>query len=202
MGSDTTHIAQTAVADSGCTSHFLTIKSPCTHKTPTHNGLKVQLPNREIIQASYTTLLNLLSLPITACPAHLFQKLKHNALISTSQLCDNGFQALFTATHIKILHNSTTILCSTRNKIKGLWQLQLTAKPPASPTDNTNQSSTNSYNPSSDTNSLYKMSTKTDLVQDLHKCCFSPTTSAWLKAVKAGFFTTWPGLDKNIVTNH
>jgi hypothetical protein len=31
---------------------------------------------------------------------------------------------------------------------------------------------------------MYEMTTKSDLVQYLHKCCFSPTTSGWLKAIK------------------
>jgi hypothetical protein len=48
-------------------------------------------------------------------------------------------------------------------------------------------------------NSVYKIHTKADLVQYLHKCCFSPASSAWLRAIKAGFFTTWPGLDEQLV---
>jgi hypothetical protein len=46
------------------------------------------------------------------------------------------------------------------------------------------------------------METKADLVAYLHRCSYSPTTSGWLKAIKNGFFTTWPGLDENIVQKH
>jgi hypothetical protein len=45
------------------------------------------------------------------------------------------------------------------------------------------------------------MENKSDLVTYLHRCCYSPTTSSWLKAIKNGFFTTWPGLDETIVHN-
>jgi hypothetical protein len=46
------------------------------------------------------------------------------------------------------------------------------------------------------------METKADLVAYLHRCSYSPTTSGWLKAIKNVFFTTWPGLDENIVQKH
>jgi hypothetical protein len=46
------------------------------------------------------------------------------------------------------------------------------------------------------------METKADLVAYLHQCSYSPTTSGWFKAIKNGFFTTWPGLDENIVQKH
>jgi hypothetical protein len=58
-----------------------------------------------------------------------------------------------------------------------------------------------SHNFSHLANSIYEMTSKTDLVTYLHKCGFSPTTSAWLKAIKSGFFTAWPGLNEQIINN-
>jgi hypothetical protein len=46
------------------------------------------------------------------------------------------------------------------------------------------------------------METKSGLAAYLHQCCYSPTTSGWLKAIKNGYFTTWPGLDENILQNN
>jgi hypothetical protein len=184
----------TAIADSGCTGHFLQVDSPCLNKTPTSNGLRVLLPDGSTIQATHTALLDMPDLPIAARQGHIFPQLKHNALISISQFCDHGCTALFTSTDVQILVNSTTIICGSRQPATGLWTIDLDNQPKS---------------PSSHerilghaANSVYEMETKFDLVAYLHRCCYSPTTSGWLKAIKTGFFTTWPGLDETIVQKH
>lgn len=184
----------TAIADSGCTGHFLQIDSPCLNKTPTSNGLRVLLPDGSTIQATHTALLDMPNLPIAARQAHIFPQLKHNALISISQFCDHGCTALFTSTDVQILVNSTTIIRGSRQPTTGLWTIDLDNQP-KSPTSNERILGHAA-------NSVYKMETKSDLVAYLHQCCYSPTTSGWLKAIKSGFFTTWPGLDETIVQKH
>ncbi len=184
----------TAIADSGCTGHFLQIDSPCLNKTPTSNGLRVLLPDGSTIQATHTALLDMPNLPIAARQAHIFPQLKHNALISISQFCDHGCTALFTSTDVQILVNSTTIIRGSRQPTTGLWTIDLDNQP-KSPTSNERILGHTA-------NSVYEMETKSDLVTYLHQCCYSPTTSGWLKAIKSGFFTTWPGLDETIVQKH
>jgi hypothetical protein len=131
------------------------------------------------------------NLPIAARQAHIFPQLKHNALISISQFCNHGCTALFTSTNVQILVNSTTIIQGSRQPTTGLWTINLNNQP-------------NLPNPSKRilghaANSVYKMETKADLVAYLHRCSYSPTISGWFEAIKNGFFTTWPGLDENIV---
>jgi hypothetical protein len=46
------------------------------------------------------------------------------------------------------------------------------------------------------------MKTKGDIVTYLHQACGSPVNSTWLKAIAAGFFTTWPGLTIDLVRKH
>ena len=41
-----------------------------------------------------------------------------------------------------------------------------------------------------------------DLVQYLHRACFSPVVKTWTHAIDAGFFTTWPGLTSALVRKH
>ena len=36
---------------------------------------------------------------------------------------------------------------------------------------------------------------KTELIQYLHGCCFSPTPRTFLRAIKNGKFLAWPGLN-------
>jgi hypothetical protein len=50
--------------------------------------------------------------------------------------------------------------------------------------------------------SAIERKTKADLVTFLHAACFSPATSTFLRAVKAGYFATWPRLTPGLVTKH
>jgi hypothetical protein len=184
----------TAIADSGCTGHLLQVDSLCLNKTPTSNGLRVLLPDGSTIQATHTALLDMPNLPIAARQAHIFPQLKHNALISISQFYDHGCTALFTSTDVQILVNSTTIIRGSRQPTTGLWTIDLDNQP-QSPTSNERILGYVA-------NSVYEMETKSDLAAYLHRCCYSPTTSGWLKAIKNGSFTTWPGLDETIVQKH
>jgi hypothetical protein len=132
---NTTPRTSTAIADSGCTGHFLQINSSCLNKTPTSNRLCVLLPDGKNIQATHTALVNMPDLPIAAGQAHIFPQLKHNALSSFSQFCDHGCTALLTSTDIQILVNSTTIIRGSRKQTTGLWTIDL-GNQPKSPTSN------------------------------------------------------------------
>jgi hypothetical protein len=184
----------TAIADSGCTGHFLQVDSPCLNKTPTSNGLCVLLPHGSTIQATHTALLDLPNLLIAARQAHIILQLKHNALISIAQFCDPGCTAVFTSTSVQILVDSKIIIQGSRQPATGLWTINLQKQ--------TTPPSSNERILDHAANSVYKMETKSDLMNYLHKCCYSPTTSGWLKAIKNGFFTTWPGLSNNLVQKH
>ena len=47
-------------------------------------------------------------------------------------------------------------------------------------------------------NNVYAFNKKKDIVTYLHKAAYSPVKSTWIKAINAGFFTTWPGLTAEI----
>ena len=51
----------------------------------------------------------------------------------------------------------------------------------------------------SEVNSIYHLTRMRDIVQYLHKACFYPPKSTWIKAIQAGYFTTWPGLTSDAV---
>jgi hypothetical protein len=51
--------------------------------------------------------------------------------------------------------------------------------------------------------SIYECTNKRDLVRFLHAAAFSPVQDTWLKAIRAGHFTTWPGLtEDNLMRKH
>jgi hypothetical protein len=41
-----------------------------------------------------------------------------------------------------------------------------------------------------------------DLINYLHAACFSPVKSTWIKAIKNGFLSSWPGLNEHSVENY
>eukprot|EP00957_Ditylum_brightwellii_P006274 476029-Ditylum_brightwellii.AAC.1 len=51
-------------------------------------------------------------------------------------------------------------------------------------------------------NNIYDIKIKKNIAQYLHASAFSPNPSTWMKAIQSGFFTTWPGLDKQLVRKH
>ena len=40
------------------------------------------------------------------------------------------------------------------------------------------------------------------MVQYLHAACFSPVPSTWCKAIRRGYFATFPGLTEKLVQKH
>jgi hypothetical protein len=49
---------------------------------------------------------------------------------------------------------------------------------------------------------IRKKQTKIDLATYLHAACCSPVPSTFIKAIKNNHFTTWPGLDVELITKH
>jgi hypothetical protein len=40
------------------------------------------------------------------------------------------------------------------------------------------------------------------IISYLHAACFSPVKSTWIKEIKNGNFSSWPGLNEHTVDNH
>jgi hypothetical protein len=159
---------------------------------PTPHGIPVRLPNGTIIRSTHSALLDLPDLPIAARKAHIFPDLKNSALISIGQFCDNGFEARFTKQHVRIIDNhNTTILQGNRDPTSGLWSLNLHSPlAPITPAPK---------DPDHLSNNVHELTTKRDIVKYLHQACGSPVQSTWVKAIEAGYFTTWPGLTPALV---
>ena len=58
------------------------------------------------------------------------------------------------------------------------------------------------YLPTSYAHRAYKMLTKSDIVRYLHCAAFSAVISKWTSAINAGYYTTWPGLNSQLVLKH
>jgi hypothetical protein len=59
-----------------------------------------------------------------------------------------------------------------------------------------------STQPYSSRNNLFELRNTGALVDYLHKAMFSPTKTAFIKAVKQGHLATWPGLTEDAIYKH
>ena len=123
FSSCSSHPASIALVDSGTTGNYLTSDAPCNQKTRMHNAVQLQMPNGDRIESTHKALLPIPQLPLKAREAIIFPKLKTN-LLSVGTFCDNGCEATFDKSKVKITHNNKKILCGERNS-KGLYQIDM-----------------------------------------------------------------------------
>ena len=128
--------------------------------------------------------------------AHVFPGMTSHPLLSIGQFCDDGYEAVFTADKVFLHKHGKRYPVGTRNCTNKLWHIDLTSIHLLSPATDVLQP------PTCTANSAYTMTTLRDLVQYLHRACYSPVVQTWTKAIDAGFFTTWPGLTSAMVRKH
>jgi hypothetical protein len=186
-----------AVLDSGCTSTLITSHTPCRNKTPTSNGLRVSIPNDQIIQTSHTVTLHLPHLPVpftSDARAVTVQPDLCKSLVSLGQLCDHGCDyVLLDRQYASVIKDGVTTVIGMRDPTNGLWLIDIS--PSGDPTKLPHPHSKYVHR----ANSAYDQKTKTQLIDFLHRSCFSPPISTWTKAIDNNFFTTWPGLTSEAV---
>ena len=74
--------SEAAIADSGCTSHFLGLNAHCTNIKKCTPGVTVKLPNNMSMEATHTRLLDMSHIPLVARHCHLFPHMRNKALLS------------------------------------------------------------------------------------------------------------------------
>jgi hypothetical protein len=104
---------QYAIADTGCTGHYITIDAPHRNKRIASPSIAVVLPDGSILNSSHTTSLIIPGLPEKACEAHIFPTMQ-KSLISNGQLCDHGCVAIFTRNINDIIKESNTPIVGMR----------------------------------------------------------------------------------------
>ncbi|EEC45165.1 predicted protein [Phaeodactylum tricornutum CCAP 1055/1] len=174
-----------AIADTGCTGHYITVNCPHTHKRPASPSLAVRVPNGAVLRSSHIATLALPGFSPSACQAHIFPGLTSHPLISIGQLCDDGCTATFSATRLEIHRDTTLLLSGTRAPTTGLWHLDLTpAKPPAT------------------AHALVPNTPLADRIAFVHASLFSPAISTWCQALDSGHLATFPALSSRQVRKY
>jgi hypothetical protein len=124
---------------------------------------------------------------------HFFDDLQ-GSLILIGQLCEDDCAALFSKYHVDIIKDGKMIIKGKRNTTNGLWNIPLAPKSETSPSSSTKQHLANSM--------IRSKQTKSKLPAFLHGCAFSPTISTFLRAIRCGHFSSWPGLSESLITKH
>jgi hypothetical protein len=145
------------------------------------------MPNGTTIQSSHTCNLLLTDLPHQARQAHILPGLVHNSLISVGQLCDNECSVTFTQDHVTVVRNGKNVMYGSRDPKSRLWRVDLKQK--IAPKI-------------SQCNHAHDNNNQKDLINYLHAACFSPVKSTWIKAIKNGNFSSWPGLNEQNVEKY
>jgi hypothetical protein len=155
------------------------IGTPCDDIQIAPTPVHVHLPDGSTMSSSHTGTLRLPGLPLAARRAHIFPALTDHALLSVGLLCDHGCQVHFTETDVTVFHQRVPFIIGYRAS-NGLWKVDL------APKANNLANAATAVVPAS--------SNLSDLLRYLHACCFSPTKSTWIRAIRNGHFTTWPGV--------
>jgi hypothetical protein len=172
--------------------------APVTNKKLAVATINVTLPDGATIQSTHTCDLLLPQLPLAATKAHIIPGLATSSLLSVGQLVDANCSVKFDRTSVEVLNNHKRILEGVRNERNGLWTVDLQDKNSHSDKDET---TTTNLKPEQ-AHSVYKCTSKRDLVRFLHAAAFSPVKDTLLKAIRVGHFATWPGLTEDLVRQH
>jgi hypothetical protein len=145
------------------------------------------MPNVTTIKSSHTCNLLLTELPHQARQAHILPGLVHNSLISVGQLCDNECSVTFTHDQVTVSRKGKEVMYGSRDAKSRLWRVNLNQKmkPESAQCDH-----------------AHDKNNQKDLINYLHAACFTPVKSTWIKAIKNGFFSSWPGLNEHSIEKY
>jgi hypothetical protein len=158
------------------------------NKHAVHVPLHVNMPNGATVQSSHTSELILSALPPETRRAHILPGLVHNSLISVRKLCDSGCDVTFTQEKVEVNKNGKSVMSGVRDQKSRLWRVALQETPKSN--------NKNACNHAHETSNLK------ELINHLHAAAFSPVKSTWIKGIKNGNFSSWPGLTEHAVEKH
>ena len=176
-----------AIVDSGASGHYFPINSPQHNSHKTNTQFTITQPNGEKLVSTQEATLNILStLPAAAKEVQIFNNIKY-PLISVAKLCDVDCNVLFSKNKVTIEHNNKIIAEAPRDKLSNLWTMPL--------------ENLNDCNQKHDINFGMNLTPKetinnnvNNLIQFLYGAAGWPVISTLIKAIKKGYFATWPGL--------
>jgi hypothetical protein len=208
-----TALEQTALLDSGCTSHFIKQDAPHNSKKQKNAPcLTVRLPKNATIKSSGTCTLCLPELNEAAKKVYTFNNLNEN-LISVGKLCDAGYDVHFDKDKAIVNNKENIILTAPRDHKNGLWRAPLVTtnnemRKATCNMANHHDNTTSTYLSKHDNrNSAYCSNVQDhtnikDAINYLQGTTFSPVKFTLLQAIENGNVASLPGFTTNKVAKH
>ena len=141
-----------------------------------------------------------------------------NSLLSTSKLADDNYITIFDKDKVEIFDATNTKVITTRGAIIRGFRCPITGlhRVPLVPTNEITNLNTdtilcsrppteylrNRPPPTEAINNVYELRTQAELVRYFHAAAGFPTQATWIRAIKRGFFASWPGLTEKAVRKH
>jgi hypothetical protein len=157
------------------------------NKRAAHVPLHVNMPSGTTTQLYHTSELLLSALTPEERRARIFPGLVHNSLIFVGQLCDTRCDVIFTRYKVEVNKDKTLVMSGIRDQQSRLWRVDLKEAPKSN--------NKNACKHAHETSNLK------ELINYLHATAFIPVKSTWIKAIKNGNFSSWPGLTEHAVEN-
>ncbi len=188
------------IVDSGATSHFMQAEENLPH-----TGILTKvvfLPNGKQIKASHTTELPFPSLSAKARRAEVFPGLRQNSLLSVSKFSDAGYTTVFHPHGEGVtVHKPCSLKIQARRKpvlqgwrdANGLWRVS--PEQPFEQKDKQPEKKETAAN-------VYSLPSISQVIKYHHAAAGFPTKDTWVKAIKAGYYVSWPGLTAEAASKH
>ena len=172
--------SDTAIADTGASGIYPTLKAPCANINPAAHQVLVGTAGGPPHRSSASCDVNL---PIPFTKGHLMTNLHHN-LMSIGPLCDHGCHVLYEKTTVTVFtKDGTIILRGWRDPVGAkLWRFSLRPEdhPAVPPEWNSVPTALNAHD----------LPSVGYLVRYLHTATGFPVKSTWITAIKAGNYAS------------
>ena len=176
----------------------------------TKSPFSVTLPDDSWIKSTHTNILSLQNLPESEHHALIFVELQSRALLSVSQLWNQGCKVKFTEYQVSVDLKNQTILAGPRDKKTVLYTVPLATPYPTQTKPWVPPPTTCQYTHAIPTvwpptvvhqaaNNAFTTKNIQGLVPYLHGACFRPVVFTLVKAINAGNFAYWLGLTDDLV---
>ena len=187
-----------AIADFGCTSHFMGINAHCTNIQQCAPGMIVKLPNSMSMEETHTAILDIPNIPTEARQRHLFPDMGSKALLSIAQFVDYGYKSILTAKALYMVHETNPSMSfeGTRDSVTRMGTINL---------DDISKQTNVANNAAAavmGANNVYDFTLKQDIFKCLHCAVGSPAPTTWCEAIDNNHYATWTGLSLRLVCKH
>ena len=188
--------SDTAIVDSGASSIYVTPTAPTEQLDPSAPKVRVGTASGQPLVSSADCKLALPAIPDDMpSTGHVMPGFQHN-LLGIAPFCDKDCNVLFTKHSVTIYDPTNKPMLSGWREIDGhgnskLWRISLVPEdddvPCVTPDLDVQEAPLDAF-------SAYDLPSVEALVKYFHAAAGFPVRDTWLKAIKAGNFSSWPGL--------